>query len=83
MSPEAQAELQKIIDYMTTGQWSGLDDGDVGGSDQFEDYLNGPSMASILVENAKNQTLQEQYAKSREANDGMAPMIASIKQLDR
>jgi hypothetical protein len=55
----------------------------VGGLDQFEDYLNGPSMASILVENAKAQTLQDQFLEARKNETGMGPMISSIKQLDR
>ena len=63
------------------------------------DFLKGPSMASILLKNAKGMTLRNQMeeaqmagmdpealAKRRAQNDmemSMGPMIASIKQLDR
>lgn len=67
--------------------------------DPAADYLQGPSMASILMKNAKAMTLRNQLeeaqmvgldpevaARKRAQNDiemSMAPMIASIKQLDR
>lgn len=47
------------------------------------DYLNGPSMADILLKNAKAETLREQFIKAKEEGTGMGPMIASIQQLDR
>jgi hypothetical protein len=58
------------------------------GSDELKeimDYLNGPSMADILLENARNQTLREQYKQATEngTEASVGPMLASIKQLDR
>jgi len=63
------------------------------------EYLHGPSMARILLKNAKAMTLKNQLeeaylqglspeaaARRRLQNDAemaMAPMIASIRQLDR
>ncbi len=83
------------------GQNSSLPDG-VGADplgDPAMDYLKGPSMASILLKNAKAMTLRNQLeeaqlvgldpevaARRRAQNDiemSMGPMIASIKQLDR
>jgi hypothetical protein len=49
------------------------------------DYINGPSMADILLENAKTETLRQAYLKAREEGTEaqIGPMLASIKQLDR
>lgn len=83
LTPEEIEQLTKMVNYLASGQYSSLNAEDVGGLDQFEDYLNGPSMASILVENAKAQTLQDQFLEARKNETGMGPMISSIKQLDR
>ena len=47
------------------------------------DYIDGPSMADILLKNAKAETLRDQYIKAKEEGTSMGPMIASIQQLDR
>ena len=63
------------------------------------DFLRGPSMASILIKNAKGLTLKNQLEMAQlegadpevvarrmaqnEAEMRMAPMIASVQQLDR
>lgn len=76
---------------------SALDVESVG--DPATDYLKGPSMASILLKNAKGLTLRNllemaqlegadpEVAARRmaqnEAEMRMAPMIASVQQLDR
>jgi len=52
---------------------------------EYQDYLNGPSMASILLKQAKMDLMRDLLGKSREdgTEQAMAPMIASITQLDR
>jgi hypothetical protein len=96
----AREDLEDFI-FRTTGQRSNLSDS-LGADplgDPASDYLQGPSMASILIKNAKAMTLRNQIeeaqlagadpevaAKRRAQNDiemAMGPMIASIKQLDR
>ena len=49
------------------------------------DYLNGPSMASILLRQAKTGLMRDLLGQAREngTEQAMAPMIASITQLDR
>jgi len=84
MTPEQQ-ELLKFL--VTGGQYSSLPP-DVGADpleDPAHDYLKGPSMAEILLKNAKAMTVHDmlKQARSEEGNPQMAPMIASIKQLDR
>jgi hypothetical protein len=53
--------------------------------EEFEDYLSGPSMASVMLKQAKGQYLRDMASQAREdgMEDAMAPMIASIIQLDR
>lgn len=70
-----------MLAFLATGQTSNLTDEDTGGS--IDDYLNGPSMASILLKQAKGQYLRDQMQAAGDENPGMAPMIASIMQLDR
>jgi hypothetical protein len=81
LTPEQIEQMQKLAIYAATGQWSGLDSQEF--MDPINDYLDGPSMASILLKNAKAQTLQEQFAEDSKNDAGMGPMIASIRQLDR
>jgi hypothetical protein len=71
------------IAYLSTGQMSNLSPEDTGGS--IDDYLNGPSMASVLLKQAKGEYFQDLIQQARKAGtEGMtAPMIASILQLDR
>lgn len=70
-----------MLAFLATGQTNNLTDEDTGGS--IDDYLNGPSMASILLKQAKGQYLREQMQQDNGETPGMAPMIASIMQLDR
>lgn len=79
LSPE---ELQRLR-FMATGQQSNLSAEDVGGS--IEDYLNGPSMASVLMKQAKGEYMRDLIQKAREngTEGSVSPMIASVLQLDR
>jgi len=78
LTPEEIEQLR----FMATGQRSNLSEEDTGGS--IEDYLNGPSMASVLLRQAKGDYLRN-VAEQADANGtmGARPMIASILQLDR
>ncbi len=53
--------------------------------DPAADYLNDPAMAEILLKNAKAMTVHDLLRQSRSegGNPHMAPMIASVQQLDR
>jgi hypothetical protein len=74
-------ELKQLL-YMATGQASNITADDMGGSP--EDYLNGPSMASIMLKQAKGELLRDRLQQGRKDDDPtIAPMIASIIQLDR
>lgn len=79
ISPEVLRQLQ----FMATGQTSNLSPEDAGGS--IDDYLNGPSMASVLLRQAKGEYLKDLAQKARESGTegGVSPMIASVLQLDR
>jgi hypothetical protein len=68
---------------MATGQQSNLSAEDVGGP--IDDYLNGPSMASVLMKQAKGEYMRDLIQKARESGTegGVSPMIASVLQLDR
>ncbi len=84
MSPQQQ-ELLKFL--VTGGQYSSLPP-DIGADpigDPAADYLDGPSMADILLKNAKAMAVHDmlRQARSEDGNPRMAPMIASIGQLDR
>jgi hypothetical protein len=93
--------LRALMMLASGGQNSSLPE-DLGADpigDPAMDFLKGPSMASILLKNAKGMTLRNQMeeaqlvgadpevaARRRAQNDiemSMGPMIASIKQLDR
>jgi len=56
---------------------------EMGGENQ--DYLQGPSMASVLLRQAKGDYLKSQMQQANELGTGsqVSPMIASILQLDR
>lgn len=79
LSPEQLQQLQ----FMATGQMSNLSPEDTGGP--IDDYLNGPSMASVLLRQAKGEYLKDLAQKAREngTEGGVSPMIASVLQLDR
>jgi hypothetical protein len=106
LSPEDRlftGSREDIINLIAsvTGQQSNLPEpfGAEPIGDPAMDFLKGPSMASILLKNAKGMTLRNQMeeaqmagmdpeavARRRAQNDiemSMGPMIASIKQLDR
>jgi hypothetical protein len=92
--------MQELL-FAITGQRSSLPP-DMGAppiEDEAMDYLRGPSMASLLMKNAKAMTLRNQLEEAQmvgmdpeavarrraqnEAEMNIYPMIASIKQLDR
>lgn len=77
--PQLSEQDRKMLAFLATGQNSNLTDEDTGGS--MDDYLNGPSMASILLKQAKGELLREQMKE--DGSNAMTPMIASILQLDR
>jgi hypothetical protein len=76
MTPEEKQAIQ----FLLTGQNTNLTE-DITGS--MEDYLQGPSMASVLLRQAKGDYLRDLQQKSQEQGTNMSPMIASILQLDR
>lgn len=94
------AEMRELL-FSLTGQSSSLppEMNIEGAGDPAADYLKGPSMASILLKNAKGMTLRNLMEEAQLANAdpdvaarvrarnetemAMAPMIASIRQLDR
>jgi hypothetical protein len=76
MTPEEKQAIQ----FLMTGQNTNLTE-DITGS--MEDYLQGPSMASVLLRQAKGDYLRDLQQKSQEQGTNMSPMIASILQLDR
>lgn len=96
----SREDIEDLI-FRITGQRSNLSDS-LGADplgDPASDYLQGPSMAGILMKNAKAMTLKSQLeeaqlagadpevaARRRAQNEmemNIYPMIASIKQLDR
>lgn len=79
ISPEDLQRLQ----LMATGQTSNLTPEDTGGS--IEDYLNGPSMASVLLKQAKGEYIRDlaEQARASGTEGSVTPMIASVLQLDR
>jgi hypothetical protein len=79
LTPEEIEQLR----FMATGQRSNLTDQDTGGS--IEDYLNGPSMASVLLQSARGEYLRDIAQKARQSGTegSVGPMIASMIQLDR
>jgi hypothetical protein len=76
MSPEEKQAIQ----YLLTGQNTNLTD-DMTGS--FEDYLKGPSMASVLLRSAKGDYLRQVQQQMLAEGTSPSPMIDSITQLDR
>lgn len=82
LSHSPSPEVLKQLLYMATGQASSITADDMGGSP--EDYLNGPSMASVMLKQAKGELLRDRLQDARRGDDpSVAPMIASIIQLDR
>ena len=77
---EMTPEEKQAIQFLLTGQNTNLTE-DITGS--MEDYLQGPSMASVLLRQAKGDYLRDLQQKSQEQGTNMSPMIASILQLDR
>lgn len=74
--------MLKQLLFMATGQTSNITPEDMGGSP--EDYLTGPSMASVMLKSAKGEFLRDMLQQGRKEDDAsVAPMIASIIQLDR
>jgi len=84
--PKSDEELDEII-WQLTGQRSSLSPrlGALPLGDPAADYLNDPSAADLLMKNAKSMTIHDllKQARSEDGNPQMAPMIASIQQLDR
>jgi hypothetical protein len=100
---KGQAPNERLQDLIAaiTGQRSNLPEelGPPEIEDEAMDYLKGPSMASLLMKNAKAMTLRNQLEEAQmagmdpeaaarkraqnEAEMNIYPMIASIKQLDR
>lgn len=54
-------------------------------NEENQDYLHGPSMASVMLKQAKGDYLKDQMQQADEMGMGTqaSPMIASILQLDR
>jgi hypothetical protein len=77
---ELTPEEVKAAQYQMTGQASNLDD-------EVNDYLAGPSMASVLMKQSQGdylRTLMQQMQEEGRAGERSAvPMISSILQLDR
>lgn len=77
---ELTPEELKALRYQATGQASNLDE-------EEEDYLAGPSMASVLMKQSQGDYLRNLIqSMEKEGMTGAratAPMIASIMQLDR
>lgn len=77
---ELTPEEIKALQYQATGQASNLDE-------EVDDYLAGPSMASVLMKQSQGdylRTLIQQMEKEGQTGArATAPMIASILQLDR
>ena len=84
--PRNNEELDELI-WQLTGQRSSLSPrlGAEPLGDPAADYLNDPSTADLLMKNAKAMTIHDllKQARSEGGNPQMAPMIASIQQLDR
>ena len=84
--PRNSEELDELI-WQLTGQRSSLSPrlGAEPLGDPAADYLNDPSAADLLMKNAKAMTVHDllKQARSEGGNPQMAPMIASIQQLDR
>jgi hypothetical protein len=76
LTPEEITALR----YQATGQASNLDE-------EVDDYLAGPSMASVLMKQSQGdylRTLMQQMEKEGQTGArSSVPMIASILQLDR
>ena len=79
LTPE---QLQQLH-FMATGQPLTPDQGQ--GVASIDEYLTGPSMASILLKQAKGEYARDLIQQAREAGTegSVGPMMASILQLDR
>lgn len=82
----SKEQLAQLL-FQLTGQRSNLSE-QVGAEsigDPAGDYLDSPAMAETLLKNAKAMTVHDllKQARAEGGNPNMAPMIASIQQLDR
>ena len=79
LSPEQLAQLQ----HMATGQ--PITPGQDTGIAPLDEFLDGPSMASVLLKQAKGEYLRNimQQARDSDTEGTVSPMIASVLQLDR
>lgn len=79
LSPDQLAQLQ----FMATGQQ--IVPGQDSGVAPLDEFLDGPSMASVLLKQAKGEYMRDLMEKARASGTegSMSPMIASVLQLDR
>ena len=82
----SRGAIEELL-FRLTGQQSNIPDnlGAESLGDPAADYLNDPGTADLLMKNAKAMNINDllRQARSEDGNPQMAPMIASISQLDR